>query len=265
MVISTPPLTSNIPISNYTSIKGYCSEILGCKKESDVIVNSSAFETSQLTIPPFLQLPLFIYQVLYSLFLDHPGVAILQAPYIHYQPYTIFPYQKLSPSLVTKPISNALHLHAIEPPKPPMTPTPTPLITTDYPGLPKLKLIHKEGFHILSLETITHNLLKKCPTVNFCWPPNFHQILSNILLHPRPPTTSKGFLSCNRTCCKAFPTQSFTSHKTNLSYLITTLIDWYTNSNVQNRIPFTLAKWIRCSQNVWMGTGPHVRSWTLTY
>ena len=27
--------------------KGYCSEILGCKKENDMIVNSSAFETNK--------------------------------------------------------------------------------------------------------------------------------------------------------------------------------------------------------------------------
>ena len=30
--------------------KGYCGEIPGCKKENDVIVNSSAFETNQPTM-----------------------------------------------------------------------------------------------------------------------------------------------------------------------------------------------------------------------
>jgi hypothetical protein len=34
--------------------KGYCGEILGCKKENDVIVNSSAFETNKQTILYYL-------------------------------------------------------------------------------------------------------------------------------------------------------------------------------------------------------------------
>ena len=36
-------------LSKFKPYKGYCGEILGCKKENDVIVNSSAFETNQPT------------------------------------------------------------------------------------------------------------------------------------------------------------------------------------------------------------------------
>ena len=34
-------------LSKLKLYKGYCGEILGCKKENDVIINSSAFETNK--------------------------------------------------------------------------------------------------------------------------------------------------------------------------------------------------------------------------
>jgi len=106
------------------------------------------------------------------------------------------------------------------------------------------------------------------PTVHFRKSPNFRQILC-----PSPPTTANGSLPCKRACCKTcpihIPTKSFTSPNTGLTYPITTLADCK-SSNLIYQLQckkvklFTLGKQVRCSQNVWMGTGPLARSRTLT-
>ena len=42
---------TSLNLSKHKLYKGYCGEILGCKKENDVIVNSSAFETNKQYLP----------------------------------------------------------------------------------------------------------------------------------------------------------------------------------------------------------------------
>ena len=41
---------TSLNLSKLKLYKGYCGEMLGCKRENDVIVNSSAFETNKQTL-----------------------------------------------------------------------------------------------------------------------------------------------------------------------------------------------------------------------
>ena len=86
-------------------------------------------------------------------------------------------------------------------------------MTTYYPGLHRLKRILREGFHILSLDPSTQELLTKL----------LHQLIIDKSLH------TQGSQPLNRPICKTcpihHPTNSSTSCCTNLTYPITTFAD----------------------------------------
>ena len=67
----------------------------------------------------------------------------------------------------------------------PGAPNPSVLITMHYPGLPKLKCILREGFHVLSSNP-TINISWKKPSLNFCRPTNLHLILTSTCHCPCP-------------------------------------------------------------------------------
>ena len=97
------------------------------------------------------------------------------------------------------------------------------LITTYYPGLHSLKQILRVGFHILSSDPSTQDLLTKPPSVTFKNLPTSANSLWTLISAPT------GSQSCNRSQCKTgpihHPANSFTSSCTNLNYPITTLGD----------------------------------------
>ena len=90
-------------------------------------------------------------------------------------------------------------------------------LTTYYPGLPKLKQILREGFHILYHPQFAKTI-----------PPSHCQLLQTTKLlpnpgHPKRIPPLQPYLLHNMP--HPHPTQSFTSPNTNLSYSITTLLD----------------------------------------
>ena len=120
-----------------------------------------------------------------------------------------------------------------------------------------------------SPQTQLPTIFRKPSTVNFWKTPNFHQILTNSYLYPRPLTPLKRSFSCNCICCKTcpihIPTQLFTSSNNNLTYPITSHADCK-SSNLVYQLQcmkynaLFIGKRVRCFRNLWMGTGP----WILT-
>ena len=100
------------------------------------------------------------------------------------------------------------------------------LITIYYPGLLHLKRIHREGFHILSLDPSTQDLLTKSLSVTFRKLSNLHQLIVNTSLHPTVlPSSLLPTLPRCKTCPIHHPANSFTSSRTNVTYPITTHAD----------------------------------------
>ena len=62
---------------------------------------------------------------------------------------------------------------------PPQDPDHLSLITIYQPGLHCLKRILREGFHILSSDPLTQDLLTKPPSLTFRQPPNLHQLITD--------------------------------------------------------------------------------------
>ena len=80
------------------------------------------------------------------------------------------------------------------------------LITTYYPGL-CFKRIHREGFHILSSDPSTQDLLTKPPSVTFRKPSNLRQLIVNMSLRPHSTATPTGSRPCSRPRCNTCPIQ----------------------------------------------------------
>ena len=111
----------------------------------------------------------------------------------------------------------------------------------------------------------THSFLKKEPTLST----SADHPTSSTNLHQHPPHHIATILAAKH-APSTFPpnhSQARTPTCPIPAPLLLTVHPpiWCTNSNVCNVMHFSLNKQIRCSQNVWMGTGSLVRSWTLTY
>ena len=130
--------------------------------------------------------------------------------------------------LIQKQLSRALY-HSNTTLRPSCDTNHFSLTTTYYWGLHQLKWIFREGFHILSLDPSTQDLLTKPPSVNFHKPPNLCQLIVDTSLHTPNPVTPTGSRPCNRPQCKTCrihpPASSFISSYTNLMYPITTHAD----------------------------------------
>ena len=119
----------------------------------------------------------------------------------------------------TIPSSSSLQHH-------PLPLTGRPALFPHHYLLSRLKRILREGFHILSSDPSTQDLLTKPPLVTLCKPPNLRQLMVDTSLRTHNPVASTGSRPCNRPRCKTCPihppASSFTTSCTNLTYPITT-------------------------------------------
>ena len=99
-----------------------------------------------------------------------------------------------------------------------------------YPGFHHPKQILREAFLILSSDPSTQDLLTKPPSDTFHKVPNLHQLIFNTSVSSYNPATPTGSQSCNRphcnTCPIYHPANFFTSFCTNVTYPITTHVDY---------------------------------------
>ena len=96
------------------------------------------------------------------------------------------------------------------------------LTTTYYLGLHRLKRILREGFHILSSDPSTQDLLTKPSSVTLRKSPNLRQLMVDTSLRTHNPATPTGV----RPWCKTCPVHPPASSCTNLTYPITTHADF---------------------------------------
>ena len=125
----------------------------------------------------------YINQTLKPLFPSHSGAAHLQPSqwplHLHLQPYQRLVLLWVSIPLIQKHLSAALH-HPNFIPCLSHHPNHFSLTTSYYLGLHHLKWIHREGFHILSSDPPTQDILTKPPSVTFRKPPNLRQLNSGL-------------------------------------------------------------------------------------